>query len=74
METPKAVIRAASGYLKDYPGSELVSLGKYNGADAFYVAMPDDVIVGYPPVYLFKDSTVKLVYGSRALDIISSLS
>lgn len=74
MEAPKAVIKAASGYLKDVPGSKLVYLGKYTGADAFYVKMPNFVDAGYPPVYLFKNAIVRPVYGSDALSIISSLS
>jgi len=74
MEAPKAVIKAASGYLKDVPKSKLVYLGKYTGADAFYVKMPDNVKAGYPPVYLFKNAVVRPIYGEQALDIISSLS
>lgn len=74
MATPKAIIKAASGYLKDYPKAKLVHLGKYTGAEAFYVKMPDNVKTGYPPVFLFKDGIVRPILGPDALDIIFSLS
>lgn len=74
MNTPKAIIKAASGYIKDVPGSKIVYLGKYDESDAYFVSFPNDVDAGYPPVFLFMDSTVRPVYGSDALAIISSLS
>lgn len=74
MYMPKAIIKAASGYLKDVSGSELVYLGKYDGSDAYFVKMPDKKKVGFPPVFLFKNSTVRPILGEDALAIISSLS
>lgn len=74
MNTPKAIIKAASGYIKDVPGSKIVYLGKYDESDAYFVKMPDKKKVGFPPVFLFKDSTVRPILGEDALFVISSLS
>lgn len=74
MNTPKAIIKAASGYIRDVPGSKIVYLGKYDESDAYFVSFPDNRKVGYPPVFLFKDSTVRPILGEDALFVISSLS
>lgn len=74
MNAPKVIIREASFYLKNVPGSVIVHLGTYLGQEAYYVKFPDAATVGYPPVFLLKGSVVKSVIGEEALRIISSFS
>lgn len=71
---PKEIVRKATPYLKNVPGSVIVHLGTYQGAEAYFVKFPDDAFVGYPPVFLLKGASVKEVSGHDALAIISSLS
>lgn len=74
MNIPKVIQKAASWYLKNFPGAKVIYLGNYEGSEAFRVEMPEDSVTGYPPVFLLNKSTVTKLSGPKCLKVISSLS
>lgn len=72
MNIPKVIQKAADSFLKAYPGSELVHLGKYEGCEAYYVRLADGVHTGFPPVYLLVNGRAVEIIEERSLEIISS--
>ena len=73
MKIPETILQEAAGYIDAVPGSKISYLGEYNGAEAYYVRIPNDVKVGYPPVFLLKGNIVTSIIGEEALMIIDEL-
>lgn len=69
METPSKV-KAAAQYLIDMYGDHVEHLGQYQGAEAFYFRMPDDIDAGFPYAYLWKDDKVTEITGFDALHLL----
>ena len=72
METPKEVKVAAASLIEQY-GDSFEHLGKYRGRDVWEYCFPEDVITGYPVLFLFKRGKVEEVGGLVALNIVSLL-
>lgn len=73
MFIPQAIKKAASWYKRNYPGSQVVYLGTYNGEDAYYVKLPDDAVTGYPPVFVLRDGKAVEIIGEESLKVIPAL-
>lgn len=72
MEVP-AQIKTAAKSLIDVYGSAFDYLGKYESKDAFLFHFPEDLCVGFPFLYLFKDDQVTEITGTEALNILDRL-
>ena len=67
------IVKDAAKHLIDLYGDEFDQLGKFDGADAFAYAFPEDSCTGFPFVYLVKDGKVDEITDSPAMFIIESL-
>ena len=67
------IVKDAARDLIDRFGDNFNYLGKFEGADAYTLQVPDDLCIGYPHVYLVKDGKVDDVTDSPAFFIIESL-
>lgn len=73
MEAPDIVKKAAKSLIDRYGGT-LNYLGEYEGADAFVFQPNEELVIGYPHVYLFKQETVEEITEEPALYIIDLLA
>lgn len=71
MEIPKQVTEAAKG-LADYGGT-LIKIGNYQGQEVYSWHFDEPVTIGLPEVYLWDGQRAKIVYGDKAVKIISDL-
>ena len=67
------IVKDAAKHLIDLYGDKFDYLGKFEGAEAFAYAFPEDSCTGFPFVYLVKDGKVDVITDSPALFIINSL-
>ena len=65
---PNEVALAAKDLIADY-GPRLEYLGQYGKSEAYEFAFPEDVVTGFPFVFLYKDGQVTPVTGPDALRI-----
>ena len=75
METPKAVIKAASSLIRLLDSDSFRFLGEYEGREAWLYVMPNKMYIGFPFVYLYSSESEKVteVTGEDSLRIISLL-
>lgn len=68
---PSAVIEAAKPLIMHY-GENLVFLGQKNTQDIYLFKMPDNLLTGYPFVFLYdsQDDTVDIITRFDAVDIV----
>lgn len=67
------IVKDAAKHLIDLYGDKFDYLGKFEGADAFVYAFPEDSCTGFPFVYLVKDGKVEVISEFLAVDIINSM-
>ena len=66
------IVKDAAKHLIDLYGDKFDYLGKFEGADAFAYAFPEDTYTGFPIIYLVKDDKVEEISGFDSFDIIDS--
>lgn len=71
MEIPAEVLKAAAKIVSQY-GENFTLVGEYEGSDVYIYRFPEDLILGFPFLYLYKDKRVTFVTGQKARDIIKS--
>lgn len=70
MRTPQAVKDAAK-FLTDSYKTQYSHLGQYNGYEVYTLRFLEEVIIGLPEVYLYKEGEeVITVFGENAFEII----
>lgn len=69
MNIPEAVINAAHDMLERYGGA-LEYLGDDDGQKAWLLRLPDDLDIGFPFLYLYKDGEAIEVTGPSVFDFI----
>lgn len=72
MKIPDSVKNVAKTLIDRYGGT-LNYLGEYEGADAFVFQPNEELVIGYPHVYLFKEGKVEEITEEPALYIIDLL-
>lgn len=63
-------IRRAASEMTDMFGDRVKYLGIFKERSAYYFALPEDVDVGFPEVYLFDGHSAETLTGYEALAII----
>ncbi|WP_103915128.1 hypothetical protein [Xylanibacter ruminicola] len=71
MNIPNVVEKAASHLTKQFDCG-VRCMGKYKGKEAYIANLPDDVTIGFPEVYLYKDGKVEVVGVPLSFDIIDA--
>mgnify|MGYP000208445152 CR=1 FL=1 len=69
MNIPEQVKNEARGLIEQY-GGNLEYLGDVDGQKAWLLHLPDDVIIGFPFLYLYKDGEAVEITGPSAFDFI----
>lgn len=70
MEIPEEVKKEAHDLIKQYNGS-LEYLGDVEGQKAWLLNVPDDVTIGFPFLYLYKDGEALTVTGMEVFNFIN---
>lgn len=69
MNIPEQVTNEARGLMNQY-GGHLEYLGDADGQKAWLLRLPDDVAIGFPFLYLYKDGEAVEVTGPTVFDFI----
>lgn len=69
-----AKVQAASQSLIDMFGGHIKHSGTYKGSDVYALILPEDVTIGLPYAYLYKDGEVEELSGDVALYILNLLN
>lgn len=69
MNIPEQVTSEARGLMNQY-GGHLEYLGDADGQKAWLLRLPDDVAIGFPFLYLYKDGEAVEVTGPTVFDFI----
>ena len=70
MNVPEQVKNEARGLIEQY-GDSFEYLGNYEGSDVYVFKFPEDADTGFPFVYWYKDGSVFVEMGFKALDTIN---
>ena len=69
MNVPEAVKNEARGMIEQY-GGHLEYLGDVDGQKAWLLRLPDDLTIGFPHLYLYKDGEAMHVTGLSVFDFL----
>lgn len=69
MNVPEQVKNEARALIKQY-GDSFDYLGNHEGQEAYLFRFPDDAIVGFPFLYLFKDGEAMGITGPQVFNFI----
>ena len=72
MEIPQSVQKAARERMS-LTGGRIVLLTVINGADIYALSYDEEMTIGLPEYYVYKDGKVEVVSGVKALEITSQL-
>lgn len=72
MKVPAEILAAASEEIAEY-GEHFRLMGELNGKQVYAFKFPNDVLLGFPFLYLYKDHKVDFITGREALMILRSL-
>lgn len=70
MNVPEQVKNEAS-YMMERYGGHLEYLGDVDGQKAWLLRLPDDLTIGFPHLYLYKDGEALHVTGSSVFEFLS---
>lgn len=75
METPKipSAVRNCAAYFIGRFGNHLKYIGEQNGSQMWQFCFPDELTVGLPVVYLYKNRECTLMDGEDAASLLASL-
>ena len=71
MKIPKPILKQAS-YLVSRFGNQLRYRGKLDGSQLWQFCFPDDMVVGLPVLYQYKNGKVTQMDGERAAELLAS--
>lgn len=69
MNIPEQVIKEAGNMMEQY-GGNLEYLGDVDGQKAWLPRLPDDLVIGFPFLYLYKDGEAIEITGPSVFDFI----
>lgn len=59
--------------MQGIPGAHIINLGEHEGAEVFFIEAGEDVVVGFPIIFLYKNGIAKQVEPYKALSLLASL-
>ena len=73
MDIPMAIQTAAAPFMEGIPGAHISNLGESEGAEVFFIEAGEEVSIGLPITFLYKDGKAKRAPDVKALNLLATL-